>query len=124
MGNTSKSSWRSAHVQRFHALLLLPLQVLSSFEGTDKGELVMDVELMDAFDDEADQGYYEDEAVTVEQLEQIVADSARFTGGTPFEKLPGQLPSPLESGVVKPSKDGGLPGQLGQDIGGSSPETP
>ncbi|CAM9314796.1 unnamed protein product, partial [Discosporangium mesarthrocarpum] len=42
------------------------IKVLTSFK-TGKGELFFDVELLEAFDDEADQGYYEDTSVTIEE---------------------------------------------------------
>lgn len=80
----------------------------------------MDIELVDAFDDEADQGYYEDEAVTPEQLQDIIQETGRFSGGVPFEKLPGQVASPMEdtsSSKIKKG-DSGLPGQLGKDVSG------
>ena len=72
-------------------------KVLQSFEKTNKGELVMDVELLEAFDDEADQGYYEDETVSPEELQEILAETSRFSGGVsvPFEKLPGQVAEPM-----------------------------
>lgn len=91
-------------------------QVLTDFEGTNKGELVMDVELLEAFDDEADQGYYEDETVSAEQLQEIVQEAGPFSAGKGFEKLPGQMPLPMDGAAIVPSE---LPGQLGQDIGGS-----
>ncbi|CAM9826539.1 unnamed protein product [Ascophyllum nodosum] len=73
------------------------VKVLQSFEKTNKGELVMDVELLEAFDDEADQGYYEDETVSPEELQEILAETSRFSGGVsvPFEKLPGQVAEPM-----------------------------
>lgn len=82
----------------------LDLQVIKAFEasstagsgGKGKGELVMDVELLDVFDDEADQGYYEDATPTLEQLEEIMAETGRFTGGGGFEKLPGQMAVPKQ----------------------------
>lgn len=78
----------------------------------------MDIDLLDAFEDEADQGYYEDQAVTPEQLQDIVQETGRFSSGVPIEKLPGQLAPPMEgtsrSGLGK--GDGGLPGQLGKDV--------
>ncbi|CAM9283574.1 unnamed protein product, partial [Hapterophycus canaliculatus] len=96
------------------------VQVLTSFEKSTTGELVMDIELVDAFDDEADQGYYEDAAVTPEQLQEIVQETGRFSGGVPFEKLPGQLASPMEDTASSSSKkgDAALPGQLGKDVMG------
>ncbi|CAM9897851.1 unnamed protein product [Ectocarpus sp. 4 AP-2014] len=96
------------------------VEVLTSFEKTTTGELVMDIELLDAFDDEADQGYYEDTAVTPEQLQDIVRETGRFSGGQPMEKLPGQLASPMEDTTSSAAKKGGagLPGQLGKDVMG------
>ncbi|CAN0551777.1 unnamed protein product [Ectocarpus sp. 12 AP-2014] len=95
------------------------VEVLTSFEKTTTGELVMDIELLDAFDDEADQGYYEDTAVTPEQLQDIVRETGRFSGGQPMEKLPGQLASPMEDTSTAAKKGGaGLPGQLGKDAMG------
>lgn len=80
----------------------------------------MDVELLEAFDDEADQGYYEDEAVTAEQLQDIVAETGRFSGGMPFEQLPGQVSIPKGSGNDDPSNDPTrLPGELGKELVGS-----
>lgn len=77
----------------------------------------MDIDLLDAFDDEADQGYYQDEAVTPEQLQDIIQETGRFSGGVPFEKLPGQLASPMEDSSSSNKKgDSGLPGQLGKDV--------
>lgn len=102
----------------FSASRVSASQVLKSFEESNKGELVMDVELIEAFDDEADQGYYEDETVSLEQLEEIVAETGRFSGGMPFEKLPGQVSTPLNDGIVAPPKVDVLPGQLGEDVGG------
>lgn len=80
----------------------------------------MDIELLDAFDDEADQGYYEDEAVTPEQLQEIVQETGRFSGGVPLEKLPGQLAAPMEDAASSSFKkgDAALPGQLGKDVMG------
>lgn len=79
----------------------------------------MDIELLEAFDDEADQGYYEDAAVTPEQLQDLIQESGQFEGGVPLEKFKGQIASPLEdtSSSFKKS-DGGLPGQLGKDVMG------
>lgn len=78
----------------------------------------MDIELVDAFDDEADQGYYQDQAVTPEQLQDIVQETGRFSAGEPFEKLPGQLASPMEDTTNSKLRNGdsGLPGQLGKDV--------
>lgn len=70
-------------------------KVLQSFEETGRGELVMDIELLETFDDEADQGYYEDESVSPEDVQAIIAETSRFSGGMPLEKLPGQLAAPL-----------------------------
>lgn len=50
----------------------------------------MDVELLDVFDDEADQGYYEDETPNLEELQQIISDTGRFSTSS-FERLPGQV---------------------------------
>lgn len=95
------------------------IKVLTSFEKFTTGELVMDVELLDAFDDEADQGYYEDAAVTPEQLQDIVQETGRFSGGVPLEKLPGQVASPMEDTASSSLKgDAALPGQLGKDAMG------
>lgn len=86
----------------------------------------MDVELLDFFDDEADQGYYEDETVTLEQLQEIFDDTGPFSGGMPFEKLPGQVSMPMDEGLSFPGERSGgrasleLPGQLGEEIGGSN----
>lgn len=75
----------------------------------------MDVELLDAFDDEADQGYYEDETPTLEELQQIMDDTAPFSTSS-FELLPGQT-RPAEdlssSGSSPPPR---LSGQLGEEI--------
>lgn len=82
----------------------------------------MDVELLDIFDDEADQGYYEDETVTLEQLQEILTDTGPFSGGMPFEKLPGQVAMPMDGGLSFPGEKGGgsaplaLPGQLGKQV--------
>lgn len=95
------------------------MQVLKAFEGSKKGELVMDVDLLDVFDDEADQGYYEDETVSIEELQDIVDQTGRFSGGMPFEKLPGQVAFPLDDVVAKSARGKQLPGQLGEDIGGT-----
>lgn len=54
----------------------------------------MDVELLDVFDDEADQGYYEDETLTVEELQNMLELTRPFSGGSTFEKLPGQMALP------------------------------
>lgn len=79
----------------------------------------MDIELLEAFDDEADQGYYEDAAVTPEQLQDLIQETGEFAGGMPLEKFKGQLASPMEDTSSKFKKgDGGLPGQLGKDIMG------
>lgn len=75
--------------------LIVPCKVLQSFEGTGKGELVMDIELLEAFDDEADQGYYEDETVSPEDVQAIIAETSRFSEGMPMERLPGQLAAPM-----------------------------
>lgn len=79
----------------------------------------MDIELLEAFDDEADQGYYEDAAVTPEQLQDLIQETGQFAGGMPLEKFKGQVASPMEdtSSSLKKS-DGGLPGQLGKDVSG------
>eukprot|EP00904_Undaria_pinnatifida_P002081 jgi/Undpi1/11874/HiC_scaffold_4.g01573.m1 len=95
------------------------VKVLKAFEGSKKGELVMDVDLLDVFDDEADQGYYEDETVSIEELQDIVDQTGRFSGGMPFEKLPGQVAFPLDDVVAKSARGKQLPGQLGEDIGGT-----
>lgn len=80
----------------------------------------MDIELLDAFDDEADQGYYEDQAVTPEQLQDIVQDTGPFSAGLPFETLPGRLASPMDNTTSSKVRkgDSGLPGQLGKDVSG------
>ncbi len=75
----------------------------------------MDIELLDAFDDEADQGYYEDTAVTPEQLQDLIQEIGGGGGMMPLEKFKGQIASPMEDTSSKRS-DGGLPGQLGKDI--------
>ena len=41
----------------------------------DKGELIFDLELVLVADDENDQGYYEDEAVTQEEVRKLVLKS-------------------------------------------------
>eukprot|EP00903_Cladosiphon_okamuranus_P017103 g15758.t1 len=93
------------------------VQVLTSFEKTTTGELVMDIELLEAFDDEADQGYYEDTAVTPEQLQDLIQETGQFAGGVPLEKFKGQIASPMEDTSSRFNKsDGGLPGQLGKDV--------
>lgn len=91
-------------------------KVLTSFEKTTTGELVMDVELLEAFDDEADQGYYEDAAVTPEQLQDLIQETGEFAGGMPLEKFKGQIASPMEDTSSLKKSDGGLPGQLGKDV--------
>ena len=63
--------------------------MLTAFEGTKNGELVMDVDLLEAFDDEADQGYYEDETVSVEELQDIVDQTGRFSGGNAVRETSG-----------------------------------
>ena len=80
----------------------------------------MDIELLEAFDDEADQGYYEDAAVTPEQLQDLIQETGEFAGGVPLEKFKGQIASPMQdTGSSGPKKsDGGLPGQLGKDVMG------
>lgn len=60
----------------------------------NEGELVMDVELLDVFDDEADQGYYEDDTLTMEELQNMLELTRPFSGGSTFEKLPGQMALP------------------------------
>lgn len=77
----------------------------------------MDIELLEAFDDEADQGYYEDAAVTPEQLQDLIQETGQFEGGMSLEKFKGQIATPMEdtSGSSKTS-DGGFPGQLGKDV--------
>eukprot|EP00752_Nemacystus_decipiens_P012158 g10777.t1 len=95
------------------------VKVLTSFERTTTGELIMDIELLDAFDDEADQGYYEDAAVTPEQLQDLIQETGEFAGGVPFEKFKGQIASPMQDPVNSSRKsDVGLPGQLGKDVMG------
>lgn len=82
----------------------------------------MDVELLEVFDDEADQGYYEDETLSLEELQQIMADTSRFSGGQRFEMLPGQIAVPLdedpsEKTSSKSSSSVELPGKLeGEDF--------
>lgn len=79
----------------------------------------MDIELLEAFDDEADQGYYEDAAVTPEQLQDLIQETGEFVGGAPLEKFKGQVASPMqETGGGSKKNDGGLPGQLGKDVMG------
>lgn len=76
----------------------------------------MDVELLEVFDDEADQGYYQDENLTPEELEQLVRQTGQFSTGS-FEKLPGQMAAPMNNGVpTPPSKTDGLPGELGLEL--------
>jgi hypothetical protein len=43
------------------------LQILDGLGTT--GQLVFDVELVDAFDDDADLGYYSDDGLTLEELQ-------------------------------------------------------
>lgn len=61
------------------------------------GELVMDVELLEVFDDEADQGYYEDETLNVEELQAVLDKTRPFAGESAFEKLPGQMIPPTRT---------------------------
>ncbi|CAM9285664.1 unnamed protein product, partial [Choristocarpus tenellus] len=67
---------------------------VNTFEVSPGGEFVLDVELFDCFDDEADQGYYEDEVFSDEELEEALRETSKFTGGMPFEQLPGQVTLP------------------------------
>lgn len=78
----------------------------------------MDIELLEAYDDEADQGYYEDESVSTEELQKIVEQTGKISGGMPFERLPGQVAAPMDNGVPAPRTDD-LPGQLGKDVFGN-----
>lgn len=105
---TNVSSWPI----KFH--VFCDGQVLKSFENSP-GELVMDVELLDTFDDEADQGYYEDETPNLEELQQIMADTGRFTTSS-FERLPGQVRLPSEESSSATSSPAGVPGELGNEL--------
>lgn len=89
----SRSQVYTREVLRLYFCPVLPSYAIQMLKDIDKfnGELVMDVELLDAFDDEADQGYYEDEALTVDQLQTILDVTSPFAGGNTFEKLPGQV---------------------------------
>ncbi|CAM9852253.1 unnamed protein product [Chrysoparadoxa australica] len=60
---------------------------------TNTGELVFDVELCDAFADDADLGYYQDESLTVDQVEEVIRVTDALLGGKgSLQALPGEAP--------------------------------
>lgn len=58
------------------------------------GQLIFDVELLDVFDDEGDLGYYQDDGLTLDEVQQTsqVID-ALLKGEAQMQALPGQLPT-------------------------------
>jgi hypothetical protein len=57
-----------------------------------QGQLILDIELLDAYDDEADLGYYTDEGLTLEEVQEVVKMTDLASGGNgQMQGLPGQI---------------------------------
>lgn len=55
---------------------------------------MVDVKLLDVFDDEADRGYYDDEGLSLEELDELIRITDALAGGkAQVQALPGQLPA-------------------------------
>lgn len=58
----------------------------------DEGELVFDLELLLVTDDENDQGYYDDEPVSQEQLRKLVAENIKGKQSKLLENIEATTP--------------------------------
>ncbi|KAG5181475.1 hypothetical protein JKP88DRAFT_199885 [Tribonema minus] len=75
------------------ALSRMALDKMLDSLGTN-GQLVMDVELLDAFDDEADLGYYTDSSLNLEEMQDVMrVTDLLLDGKAKLQALPGQSPT-------------------------------
>jgi len=61
----------------------------------DQGELIFDIELVMVAEDENDQGYYDDDAVSQDELRQLVLKSLQSNTAEFLESLKKETPPPL-----------------------------